>query len=150
MRCSLVLCTMKHEKRVLLILFLVLSGYVIYTAAGYPSVPGTLGPAFFPMLSAGLLGVLSLAELAVSLLEKADAAPGAAKSHDLRKISLVLGMLLAATLVMQFVNPWLGIFAFFCAYVHYIAKERWRNTAVIAILGTAVIYLLALLLHIRL
>lgn len=141
---------MKYEKRIVLILFLLLSAYVIYTANGYPSVPGALGPAFFPMLSAGLLGALSALELAKDLLGGSGTAEAAPGGRGLRKTSMVLAMLVSVTLVMQFVNPWLGICAFFCAYVRYIAKEGWRSTAVVAVLGTAVIYLLALLLHIRL
>ena len=138
----------KAERRVVLGLFILLSIYVLVTAMGYPSVPGALGPAFFPILAAGILGGLSAAALVLDLAGKMAEDTGK-NTQDIPKFLLLLGMLIALTLVIQYVNPWVGIFVFLGTYIHFFTKESWKKSLIIAVCGTIVVYIMAMMLRIR-
>lgn len=130
--------------------FITISIYVIITAVTYPTIPNALGPAFFPILCASMLGGLSIAELCLDFLGKASGSEEAAKAQNLSRILTVLAMLLAVTLFMEFVNPWIGVLMFLYFYIRFIAKESWKRSATIAAAGTAVVYFMVQLLQIRL
>lgn len=138
----------KTERRVILGIYILLSVYVIVTAMGYPSIPGALGPGFFPILSASVLGGLSLIALIFDFCGIFTKEEGK-NVQDIPKFLLLLGMLIALTLVIQYVNPWIGIFAFLCCYIRIFAKESWKKSLIIAVAGTAVVYIMTLVLRIR-
>ncbi len=141
---------MKNEKRIILIIYILLSGYVIYTVSRYPSVPGTLGPAFFPRLTAIILGGLSAVELVLDLMGKAKAGGEEGKAQGISRILIVLAMLIAVTLCMQYVNAWIGIAVFLFVYICLLAKEKWLKSLIISAAGTGVVYLMAQMLRIHL
>lgn len=138
----------KTERRIVLGLFIILSVYVIYTAKGYPAIPGALGPAFFPILSATALGILSVVALIFDFCGKSGE-DTEKNTQNILRFLLLLSMLIALTLVIQYVNPWIGIVVFLCTYIHFFAKENWKKSLIIALGGTVIVYIMTLMLRIR-
>ena len=136
---------MKTEKVIILSCFILIGIYVIIVASGYPSIPNTMSPGFFPIAASILLVCLSAAELLLTLFvykvpitAEEGALPG---RGALSKIIIVNAMLIAMVLIMRYVYPILGIFIFLFAYLVLISKQRLKFSVPVSITGTAAIYL---------
>jgi len=147
---------MRTEKIVILCCFIVIGVYIIIVAAGYPSIPHTMNPGFFPIVASALLVCLSLAELLMTLFvysknPQADGdAAAISESGSLPKIILVNVILTASVLVMRYILPVLGIFVFLLVYLILISKQRIKFSIPVSFLGTAGIYAFVKLLRIPL
>ena len=72
------------------------------------------------------------------------------KAQGISRILIVLAMLIAVTLCMQYVNAWIGIAVFLFVYICLLAKEKWLKSLIISAAGTGVVYLMAQMLRIHL
>lgn len=73
------------------VVLLLLSGYVVVTAVGFPVETRTLGPDFFPKLVGGCLAAFSLAILLLAFFRPGKEEAPAAPSRNLMIIMALLG-----------------------------------------------------------
>lgn len=125
---------------------IVLGGAVILTASQFPKNPGGFGPGFYPTLVACLLIGFCLLELLTGK-EKSEEASASSKEGNLKLLGIV-GSLIVFVLLMQYVNIILAIALFLFFYLRYISKVALKSSIWITVGGTAVLYLVILLLKI--
>jgi hypothetical protein len=124
------------------IVLLILSGYVIVTAMGFPLETRTLGPDFFPKLVGGCLAAFSLVILLRAFLRGGDEEAPSAPSRNLIIIMTLLGAYI-------FLLPMVG---FLVATPAYLAATGlllagnlavwWKKVCVSATVTTGALYYL--------
>jgi len=130
------------------IFLLVLGMMILYWTRDYKEVPSGIGPAFFPRIVAALLIGLSVICLLFSL-KKEDSAMTVEKHASVNIVISVVSLTVMVG-IMKYVHPLAGIALFLLVYLKVIAKLAWVRTLIITGAGTAVLYLVILILRIPL
>ena len=126
---------------------IILGCLMFYWTKDYKPVPSGLGPSFFPRLVAVLLIFLSVLDIIQNRKMPAKQADAKTKSGTIQIIATVCA-LLAMVLQMKYVHPIVGIALFLGFYLFVIAKLNWKQTAVITVAGTLLLYAVILALRI--
>lgn len=133
------------------VILILLAGYVIITAGSFPQSTTTLGPGFFPTLTAGLLAIFALWQLVTALLQKkSEDAPAPPKS-SLLAIFAVTGVYIA---VLPLVGFLVSTPLFLIAGGLVISedpKRKWKPVILSSVVTTGVLYtVFSVLLHVPL
>lgn len=134
------------KKNSLPVALIVLGLLIFYWTRDFKQVPSGIGPAFFPRIVAVMMIGLSIICILMpdfKVEEETKAGKSAAKNIVITVVSLIV-----MVGVMKYIHPVLGIFLFLALYLKVIAKSGTRNTAVITVAGTAVLYLVIRILRI--
>lgn len=123
------------------LILLALSAYVIVTAGSFPADARTLGPGFFPTLTAGLLAVFAGWQLLAALLQKQPQDNPGRPKNSLLLIMAITGVYIA-------ILPHLGFLAatplFLTACGLVISqdiKQGWKAVVLSSIATTGALYL---------
>lgn len=125
---------------------IVLGLLIFYWTRDFKQVPSGIGPAFFPRIVAILLIGLSIICILMpdhKASEEIKTGKDAAKNIAITVVSLIL-----MVGVMKYIHPVIGISLFLALYLKVIAKTGLKNTAIITVAGTAILYIVIRILRI--
>ena len=122
------------------VILLALSVYVIVTAGSFPSDTRTLGPGFFPTLTAGLLAVFAGWQLIAALLRKKDGDSPAKPKHSLLAILAITALYIAVLPLLGFVIA-TPLFLIACGLViSETGRQRWKTLVLSSVVTTGMLY----------
>lgn len=137
------------KKNSFLICLIVLGCLIFYWVKDYKQVPSGIGPAFFPKVVATLLIALSVICM-VTHRNTEQKGEFEVKDGASKKILIASVMFIFAVNIMKYIQAELGIFVFLFSYLCYFASVKWWKSVLVSILGTAVMYIMIVLLRISL
>ena len=120
--------------------FLILFGCLIFFwTRNYKEVPSGIGPAFFPRVVAVLM--IGLSAVCIWSERNKDVCGEVSPDRQaVTKIGMTVAALIIMVLLMKYVHPLAGIFLFLFFYLNRMSGLTVKNTLLISVVGTAVLY----------